>query len=136
MARAAAPLRYPMSIEIVIGLPHLNDGPILARARRLQQPMLISANALPQWSSRREWTGWRLSQFANAHGLAPIDFDSADFVAMALYRGLPWSVDDYFRRASAFPFGSIAICASVRQSKLLAFRPQYHRCFVRRAAPA
>ncbi|MDF0491143.1 hypothetical protein PX699_22490 [Sphingobium sp. H39-3-25] len=100
-----------MPIEIVIGLPHLNEGPILARARRLQLPTLISANALSSWSSRRgwrEWTGWRLAQLANAEGLASLDLDSAGFVAMARYRGFPWSIDDYFRLAQAFPFRRIA----------------------------
>jgi hypothetical protein len=100
-----------MPIEIVIGLPHLNEGPILARARLLQQPMLISANALSSWSTRRgwrEWTGWRLSRLANARGLASLDLDSAGFVAMARYHGFPWSVDDYFRLATAYPFRRVA----------------------------
>ena len=33
-----------MTIEVIVGLPHLNEGPILQRARIIQQPMLISAN--------------------------------------------------------------------------------------------
>ncbi len=100
-----------MSIEIVIGLPHLNEGPILARARALRQPVLISANALspgPAAAVGGEWTGWRLSQLANAHGLASLDLDSAGFVAMSRYRGFPWTVDDYFRLATAYPFRRIA----------------------------
>jgi hypothetical protein len=52
-----------MTIEIVVGLPHLNNGPILARAKAMQQPMLISANCLSKWRDRggwRNWEGWRL----------------------------------------------------------------------------
>lgn len=116
-----------MAIEIIIGLPHLNEGPILARARRLQQPMLISANALSTWSRRRgwrEWTGWRLSQFANAHGLASLDLDSAGFVAMARYRGFPWNVDDYFRLASAFPFRRIASLDYCTEAEVAADREE------------
>jgi len=100
-----------MPIEIVIGLPHLNEGPILMRAGRLQQPMLISANALSRWTRRRgwpEWVGWRLTQLANAHGLVSLDLDSAGFVAMARYGGFPWSVDDYFRLAASHPFRRIS----------------------------
>jgi predicted RNA methylase len=116
-----------MSIEIVIGLPHLNEGPILTRARRLQQPMLISANALSSWSSRRgwrEWTGWRLGQLANAYGLAALDLDSAGFVAMACYRGFPWSVDDYFHLASAFPFRRIASLDYCTETEVAADREE------------
>lgn len=100
-----------MAIEIVIGLPHLNEGPILARARAMVQPALISANALSRWSKAKgwpEWRGWRLAQLANAQGLASLDLDSAGFVAMKRYGGYAWSVDDYFRLASAFPFRRIA----------------------------
>ena len=32
------------SIDVMIGLPHLSDGKLLDRARRLQQPVLVSAN--------------------------------------------------------------------------------------------
>lgn len=100
-----------MTIEIVIGLPHLNDGPLLARACSLRQPALISANALSRWSKANgwpEWRGWRSAQLGNARGLASLDLDSAGFVAMARYGGYAWSVDDYFRLAAAFPFRRIA----------------------------
>jgi len=100
-----------MSIEIVLGLPHLNEGPILARARRLHMPTLISANALSRWSKSKgwpEWRGWRLAQLAHAEGLASLDLDSAGFVAMRRYGGYAWSVDDYFQLAAAFPFRRIA----------------------------
>jgi len=107
----AAPPTYNMGIEIVVGLPHLNEGPILERARQLQQPVLISANALSFWArckTSRQWAGWRLDKLANARGLASLDLDSAGFVAMSRYGGFPWSVDDYFRLAAAFPFRRIA----------------------------
>jgi hypothetical protein len=54
-----------MTIEIVVGLPHLNNGPILERAKAIEQPMLISANCLSKWrdrGGRRSWEGWRLGQ--------------------------------------------------------------------------
>ncbi|WP_454884308.1 deazapurine DNA modification protein DpdA family protein [Sphingomonas oryzagri] len=100
-----------MAIEIVIGLPHLNEGPVLARARSMVQPALISANALSRWSKVRgwpEWRGWRLGQLGNAQGLSSLDLDSAGFVAMKRYGGYAWTVDDYFRLASAYPFRRIA----------------------------
>lgn len=46
-----------MTIEVIVGLPHLNEGPILQRARLMQQPMLISANCLSRW--RTASGGWR-----------------------------------------------------------------------------
>lgn len=100
-----------MAIEIIIGLPHLNDGPLLARACALRRPALISANALSRWSNAKgwpEWRGWRLARLANAHGLASLDLDSAGFVAMARYGGYAWTVDEYFALASAYPFRRIA----------------------------
>jgi hypothetical protein len=100
-----------MSIEVILGLPHLNEGPLLERARFLRQPALISANALSRWSKAKgwpEWLGWRLSTLANAKGLTSLDLDSAGFVAMARYGGYPWTVDDYFQLAAAYPFRRIA----------------------------
>lgn len=100
-----------MPIEIVVGLPHLRPGPILRRAEMMQMPMLISANALSRWTAERgwrEWAGWALASLDNAHGLRSLDLDSAGFVAMRKYGGFPWTVDDYFRLAQAFPFRRIA----------------------------
>lgn len=96
-----------MSIEIIIGLPHLCEGPLLSRARALQQPMLISANCLSIWSTRRgwrEWTGWKLHHLANAHSLHSLVLDSAGYAAMSVYGGFPWTVDSYVALAAAFPF--------------------------------
>lgn len=95
-------------IEIIVGLPGLSEGPLLARARALQLPVLISANSLSRWRQRdggREWAGWRLRQLANAHGLASIMLDSAGFVLASKYRGLPWTVEDYVEGlAAAYPW--------------------------------
>ncbi|KEQ53762.1 DUF7221 family queuine tRNA-ribosyltransferase-like protein [Sphingobium chlorophenolicum] len=96
-----------MSIEIIVGLPHLGDGPILARAKAIGQPALISANALSRWTDRRgwrEWCGWRIHQLGNAQGLPALCLDSAGFVAAARYGGFPWTLADYVELAAAHPF--------------------------------
>lgn len=96
-----------MPIDIMVGLPHLNEGPIFERARALQQPMLISANGLSRWSTKRgwrEWAGWRTHQLQNAHGFSSIFLDSAGFVAAARYGGFPWTLANYVALASAYPF--------------------------------
>lgn len=100
-----------MTIEIVVGLPHLNNGPILARARLMQQPMLISANCLSKWRDRggwRSWEGWRHGQLDNATGLHSLDLDSAGYVLTSLYGGFPWSIADYMALAASYPFRRIA----------------------------
>lgn len=96
-----------MSIEIIVGLPHLSEGPILKRARTLRRTALISANGLSRWSEKRgwrEWIGWRLGQLRNASGLAALCLDSAGFVAAARYGGFPWTLSDYVSLAAAHPF--------------------------------
>lgn len=96
-----------MSIELLLGLPHLSDGPILARARKLRRPTLISANSLSRWSRRRgwpEWLGWHLGRLAKAEGLASLALDSAGYVATARYGGFPWTVAQYVALAKAYPF--------------------------------
>lgn len=101
-----------MTIEIVVGLPHLSQGPILERARRMQQPMLISANCLSRWRTAvggwREWRGWRTGTLANAAGLKSLDLDCAGYVLMARYRGYPWSIADYMALAASYPFRRFA----------------------------
>ena len=100
-----------MTIEIIVGLPHLSSGPILERARLMQQPVLISANSLSRWSKRPgwpDWQGWRLAPLANALGLASLDLDSGGFVCAARYGGIPWSVDEYMTLAAAYPFRRFA----------------------------
>jgi len=100
-----------VTIEIVVGLPHLNNGPILARAKLMQQPMLISANCLSKWRNRRgwrSWEGWRHGQITNATGLRSLDLDSAGYVLASRYGGFPWSIADYMELAAGYPFRRIA----------------------------
>ena len=100
-----------MAIEIVVGLPHLANGAILARARAMQQPMLISANCLSRWDKRAgwpEWRGWRTSSLCNAKGLASLDLDSAGYSMMVKYYGLPWTIADYMRLAAFYSFRRFA----------------------------
>src|SRR3546814_6478063 len=62
----------PHSIDVMVGLPHLAVGALLRRARELQQPVLVSANALSRWSRKRgwrEWAGWTTRPLANARSL-------------------------------------------------------------------
>ncbi|MBV2149889.1 hypothetical protein KRZ98_16720 [Sphingobium sp. AS12] len=104
------------TIEIVIGLPHLRNGPLLERARARGYPVLVSANAFSRWDRRAGypvWRGWNLNPLANAAGLASLDLDSAGFVLASRYRGLPWSVDDYVALAASHPFrrwASLDLC--------------------------
>tara|TARA_R110000868_G_scaffold402710_2_gene679248 strand:+ start:27984 stop:28970 length:987 start_codon:yes stop_codon:yes gene_type:complete len=97
----------PMAIEIMVGLPHLREGPILNRARAMQVPTLISANALSRWNRRKgwpEWHGWRLDLLKNADGLPSLSLDSAGFVALSHYRGYPWATEQYLDLAANYPF--------------------------------
>ena len=91
---------------IRIGLP-LAGGHLVAAARRLGAPVLVSANALSRpWPRKhraeRGWPGFRRPSAALA-GL-DVALDSAGFVAMSRYRGYPWSVDAYVRLAGAHPW--------------------------------
>lgn len=100
-----------MPIEIVVGLPHLSEGPILKRARRLQVPTLISANCLSRWDRRKgwpEWLGWKTGPLQNAVGLRSLDLDSGGFVCASRYGGIPWTVDAYMALAASYPFRRIA----------------------------
>lgn len=95
------------SIDIMVGLPHLSAGKLIERARALQQPVLVSANALSRWSLQRgwrEWAGWSTSRLGNATGLHSLCLDSAGFSAMRRYGGYPWSIDDYVGLAACHPF--------------------------------
>lgn len=96
-----------MTIDIMVGLPHLGDGAILNHAVDMRVPALVSANALSRWSRRKgwpEWLGWNLGQLTNASRLASLSLDSAGFVAMARYGGFPWTTSDYLALAASFPF--------------------------------
>ncbi len=96
-----------MPIDIVVGLPHLIEGPILRRAQALQTTALISVNGLSRWSGKRgwrEWIGWRTAQLRNGTGLAGLCLDSAGFVAALRHGGFPWTIADYVTLAPAYPF--------------------------------
>lgn len=103
-------------IEFRLGLPHLKDGPLLSAARRLQAPVLLSANAFSIW--RREHLGipeWYAFDCRPLRRLVGFDaaLDSAGFVAMARYRFYPWTVEDYIRLAAAAPwcwFSAMDLC--------------------------
>lgn len=100
-----------MPFEIVVGLPHLSEGPILQRARALGVPALISANSLSRWKRHdgwREWSGWRPGTLANARGLASLDLDSGGYTAMVRYGSIPWTVDAYMALAASYPFRRFA----------------------------
>jgi hypothetical protein len=104
-------MEIPMTIEIIVGLPHLNRGPLLDRAIARRYPVLISANALSRWDRREgypRWIGWNYGPLANAAGLASIDLDSAVFVVTRRYGQLPWTVDDYIELAASYPFRRFA----------------------------
>ncbi len=95
------------AITLMVGLPHLRSGPLLARARSLALPVLVSANAFSRWvdaAQGREWAGWKLQGLKNATRLHSLCLDSAGFSAMTRYGGFPWTIDDYVALASAFPF--------------------------------
>ncbi|MDX3911147.1 MAG: hypothetical protein QHC67_15210 [Sphingobium sp.] len=94
-------------IDIILGLPHLGKGALLARAKALACPILISANALSRWDHQqgsRIWSGWKYDQLRNAQGITALCLDSAGYTAMAAYGGYPWSADAYVALAAAYPF--------------------------------
>lgn len=96
-----------MAIEMLVGLPHLRDSAIVRKTKTIGAPALISANALSHWRrnrGEREWIGWRMRDLQAADGLRDLALDSAGFVAMARYRGFPWSIRDYLELAAAYPF--------------------------------
>src|SRR3546814_13555653 len=102
---------YPVksrSIAVMVGLPHLADGVLLRRARQLQQPVLISANALSRWSTKRgwrEWAGWTTRPLMNAHGLRSLSLATPGFTAMDTYRRDPWTAEDSVCLDEVQPFG-------------------------------
>lgn len=100
-----------MSIEIIVGLPHLGRGALLARVAALGAPALISANSLSRWreaAGARRWRGFNSVPLANAEVLASLDLDSAGFVAAQTYGGFPWTADAYVALATAYPFRRFA----------------------------
>src|SRR3546814_94804 len=99
--------RFHMTIDTLVGLPHLGEWLIHNRAVDVRVPGLLSANAMSRGSRRKggpEWQGWNLGQLANARRLASLSPDSAGYVAMARYGGFPWSTTDYLTLAASYPF--------------------------------
>lgn len=99
------------AIEIIVGLPHLNDGALLRRAVARRMPVLISANCLSRWTSKQGWPvwlGWNLRPLSRTIDLPSIDLDSAGFVAHRRYGGFPWSIDQYLALARSYPFRRFA----------------------------
>lgn len=118
-----------MTIKVILGLPYLSNGPLLAKAKELQAPVLVSANCFSRWADEgfryqqveggrslkeKRWDGWNLSTLPNAHGLPEVHLDSAGFVAAVAYGGLPWTPQDYiFGLCAKYPwtrFSSLDLC--------------------------
>ena len=95
------------TFAFLLGLPALRPGALWAQARRLGAPVLVSANALSRWRTDiiglRHWGGFdgRHLPLVQTH---PVALDSAGFTAARLYRGFPWSVDDYLDLAATAPW--------------------------------
>lgn len=95
-----------MSVEMILGLPHLRKGPLLARARELGVPVLVSANAFAVYRKDElkipYFDGFDGSSFSNAEGMR-IQLDSGGFSAMKQYSGWPWGPEEYVSFASSLP---------------------------------
>ena len=93
--------------EFLLGLPALRPGALWARARSLDGPVLISANALSRWRvdarGLRDWDGFD-GRHLDLVSHYRVTLDSAGFVAAGRYRGFPWSTSDYLDLAAAAPW--------------------------------
>ena len=93
--------------EFLLGLPALRPGALWSRAKALEAPVMISANALSRWRidglGLRDWDGFdgRHLSLVRDHRVA---VDSGGFVAASRYRGFPWSTSDYLDLAAAAPW--------------------------------
>ncbi|WP_207461308.1 hypothetical protein [Azospirillum sp. SYSU D00513] len=128
-----------MPVQFILGLPGLSCRALIEKARELQMPVMISANALSrqrlkapepdrpdlksrmteaEWDSfllRTEYTLWNGFSTNSMKNAADLDchLDSAGYVATALYGGFTFSVDEYMHLAAAFPwkrFSSMDLC--------------------------
>ncbi len=108
-----------MTIEIIVGLPHLNRGPLLSRAIERRYPVLVSATAFSRWSRRDgypRWIGWKYGSLTNAAAPRSINLDSTGFVAAPKHYGIPWTVNaDSSGMPSAFNAVSDEYLVDVRQ---------------------
>jgi hypothetical protein len=70
--------------SFLLGLPALRPGPLWPRARELDEPVLISANALSRWRTDsiglRHWDGFDGRHLGLVHSRA-VALDSAGFTA-------------------------------------------------------
>ena len=79
-------------MKIRVGLEG-NRKPVIARAREIGAPILISANSL--WDNERQkWYGWR------CYAGLDVALDCGGFVAMKRYGGYRWTVDQYVKLAA------------------------------------
>lgn len=88
-------------------MPALTDNALRRTARRLDAPVLVSANALSVW--RRDALGlrrWRGFDRRNLHLVRhrPVHLDGGGFVAAARYRGYPWGVREYVELCASAPW--------------------------------
>ncbi len=94
-------------LDFLLGLPYLREGPLWQTARRLEAPVLVSANALSLWRrdavGLRQWSGFdrRMLRLVAEH---PVSLDSGGFVASVLYRGSPFTVPQYMELCAAAPW--------------------------------
>jgi len=98
-------------IEIILGLPHLRQGPILRRALMLKTPVLVSASALARWrriDGCRRWAGWDFAQLRNLPTSVETILDCGGFTSHMIYGGFPWSIENYIALAAAHPFRQFA----------------------------
>ena len=94
-------------LGFLLGLPALRDGALWRTARRMDAPVLISANALSRWRTDiiglRQWTGFE-TRWPHLVAHHPVALDPAGFVAASRYRGFPWGVDEYLDLAANPPW--------------------------------
>ena len=103
-------------MRMIVGVPAVNRGPVLDRARRLGAPVMVSANAL--FARGRDRHGVRARPSFRTSSLPLLDgidahLDSAGFVAMAINNGFEWTVRQYVALAAAYPwrwFASMDAC--------------------------
>lgn len=80
-------------MKIRVGLEG-NRKPVIARAKELGAPILVSANSL--WDNKRKtWNGWRCYEGMD------VALDCGGFVAMKQYGGYRWTVEEYIKLAAA-----------------------------------
>lgn len=110
-----------MALKFLLGIPRLR-GALLDTARRLNAPVLVSANAFSIWKIDgdwmqvydrpskkmkrkriRDWTGFKHPS-ADLIGSIEAYLDSAGFVAAVRYGGFPWPVAAYLDLAASAPW--------------------------------